>query len=81
MNPKTTFIFFRWIFNHQSVFEGATVHELGAGVGLPGILCAHYCKSIVLSDYTEAVSLVVFFMMINYFYYIVWYCSAPFHST
>ncbi|EFA82016.1 hypothetical protein PPL_05252 [Heterostelium album PN500] len=41
----------RWIFKHQDSFTDQKCLELGSGVGLTGILTAHYCQSITLTDY------------------------------
>ncbi|EFA83969.1 hypothetical protein PPL_03041 [Heterostelium album PN500] len=41
----------RWIFKHQDAFSGQKCLELGSGVGLTGILAAHFCQSITLTDY------------------------------
>jgi len=42
----------RWIYERgEQVFKNANVLELGAGVGLPGILCSYFAKSTILSDY------------------------------
>eukprot|EP00128_Syssomonas_multiformis_P017414 Colp12_sorted_trinity150504_noHs@19596 len=45
----------RWIYNNYSIFYGKTVHELGSGCGLSGIVCARYAKHVTMSDYIEQV--------------------------
>ena len=45
----------RWIYMHPEVFEGKYVHELGCGVGLPGLVAARYCDELVFSDYLPGV--------------------------
>lgn len=45
----------RWIYQHPEVFEGKLVHELGCGVGLPGLVAARFCKELVFSDYLPGV--------------------------
>jgi predicted nicotinamide N-methyase len=41
----------RWFNTHSSLLEGLSVLELGAGVGLPGIVCARFASRVILSDY------------------------------
>jgi hypothetical protein len=44
----------RWVFkNGPRVFLNRTVLELGCGVGLAGILAAHWASSVVLTDYIQ----------------------------
>lgn len=45
----------RWIYMHSEVFEGKVVHELGCGVGLPGLVAARFAKSLFFSDYLPGV--------------------------
>jgi len=45
----------RWIYDHPKMFEGKFVHELGCGVGLPGLVAARYCDKLVFSDYLPGV--------------------------
>eukprot|EP01012_Entosiphon_sulcatum_P010591 TRINITY_DN16229_c0_g1_i1.p1 TRINITY_DN16229_c0_g1~~TRINITY_DN16229_c0_g1_i1.p1 ORF type:complete len:356 (-),score=62.49 TRINITY_DN16229_c0_g1_i1:390-1457(-) len=45
----------RWVFTNRALFAGKSVLELGSGCGLPGILAARYCDTIVLSDYIDKV--------------------------
>jgi len=40
-----------FILENSHHFKGATVHEVGAGVGLPGIVAARYCRRAIMSDY------------------------------
>ena len=35
------------------LFSGKTVLELGCGVGLPGIVAAHWASHVYLTDYVE----------------------------
>jgi len=43
----------RWIYQNRRTFVDATVLELGAGCGLPGILAAKYAKSVILTEYIQ----------------------------
>lgn len=45
----------RWIYMNPQVFEGKYVHELGCGVGLPGLIAARFCDKLVFSDYLPGV--------------------------
>jgi predicted nicotinamide N-methyase len=45
----------RWIYMNPHVFEGKEVHELGCGVGLPGLVAARFCHHITFSDYLPGV--------------------------
>eukprot|EP00030_Apusomonadida_sp_AF-17_P000211 a13756_24.p2 GENE.a13756_24~~a13756_24.p2 ORF type:complete len:315 (+),score=95.32 a13756_24:38-946(+) len=45
----------RWIHKHLELFRGATVLELGAGCGLPGILTARVSRSTIMTDYMESI--------------------------
>lgn len=45
----------RWIYMHPEIFEGKLVHELGCGVGLPGLIAARYCDQLIFSDYLPGV--------------------------
>lgn len=45
----------RWIYMHPEAFQGKYVHELGCGVGLPGLVAARYCDKLVFSDYLPGV--------------------------
>lgn len=40
-----------WIRENPDVFYNRRVHELGAGVGLPGLMASRYAKTSVISDY------------------------------
>ncbi len=40
-----------WIRANPSVFFNSTSHELGAGIGLPGLMAARYAKKSIISDY------------------------------
>ncbi|GAM19178.1 hypothetical protein SAMD00019534_023530, partial [Acytostelium subglobosum LB1] len=55
----------RWIYKHTQAFEGQRVLELGSGVGLPGILAAHYCDRITLTDYLPPVSMIPYPLLEN----------------
>lgn len=46
----------RCIFENGRFFSGKTVVELGAGVGLPGIVCSWFAKSVWLTDYLPQVT-------------------------
>lgn len=48
-------IFSRWINIHSDIFKGKIIHELGCGVGLPGIMAARYASSVCFSDYLPGV--------------------------
>jgi len=41
----------RWLLAHGQAIRDAVVHEVGAGVGLPGIAAARFAKRVTLSDY------------------------------
>jgi methylase of polypeptide subunit release factors len=41
----------RWVYLNGAVFHGQRVLELGCGVGLAGILAAHWAQHVTLSDY------------------------------
>lgn len=45
----------RWVYMHPEIFEGKYVHELGCGVGLPGLIAARYCDKLVFTDYLPGV--------------------------
>lgn len=45
----------RWIYMNEGVFEGKIVHELGCGVGLPGLVAARYAHSVIFSDYLPGI--------------------------
>jgi len=45
----------RWITSHASAVRGLVGMEVGAGVGLPGIVAARYAHRLVLSDYMSEV--------------------------
>ncbi|KAL6065705.1 Methyltransferase-like protein 22 [Balamuthia mandrillaris] len=47
---ESAIILARWWHSRQNLLEGKRVLELGAGVGLVGILAAPYCREIVISD-------------------------------
>jgi len=40
-----------WLTCNSSYLRGSTIHELGAGVGLPGLVAARYCRRSIISDY------------------------------
>jgi SAM-dependent methyltransferase len=44
----------RWIYGHGNYFSGKSVLELGCGVGLAGIMAAHWASKVVLTDYVES---------------------------
>jgi len=37
------------------ILQGLSVIELGSGVGLTGLLCAHYCHHVVMTDHNATV--------------------------
>ena len=44
----------RWVYkNGHRVFSGRTVLELGCGVGLAGIMAAHWASNVILTDYIQ----------------------------
>jgi predicted nicotinamide N-methyase len=56
--PKTGYLLWgaarvlaRWIHLNQDKFKYRTVLEVGSGLGLGGIVAAHYAKQITLTDY------------------------------
>ncbi|CAM6093615.1 unnamed protein product [Calypogeia fissa] len=44
-----------YLLHNQSLLRGASVLELGAGLGVTGLLCARYCEHVVLTDYHDTV--------------------------
>lgn len=40
-----------WLIQHPQVYREKTVHEIAAGLGLPGILAAREAASVLISDY------------------------------
>jgi predicted nicotinamide N-methyase len=40
---------------NQELFRDKRVLELGAGVGLNGLLAGHFCSSLILTDYHELI--------------------------
>lgn len=44
----------RWIYRNNHLFRGKIVHELGAGVALPGIMAGRYAKRTLISDYVTS---------------------------
>ncbi|EKX48224.1 hypothetical protein GUITHDRAFT_68765, partial [Guillardia theta CCMP2712] len=42
-----------WILSKLSQFQDAVVMELGAGVGLPGVVVARVCRRVFLTDYED----------------------------
>lgn len=45
----------RWIKDNPDYFKDKEVIELGAGAGLPGIVCSKHAKFVYLTDYLENV--------------------------
>lgn len=45
----------RWIVGHQAWFEGRRVLEIGAGMGLSGLVAALFARETVLSDFNREV--------------------------
>ena len=45
----------RWIYENGAVFHNKRVLELGCGVGLGGIMAAHWAKEVILTDYIPEV--------------------------
>lgn len=46
-----------WLIRHPQIYQSKTVHEIAAGLGLPGILAAKSAASVRISDYDpEAVT-------------------------
>lgn len=43
----------RWIYHNGAIFSNRSVLELGCGVGLAGIMAAHWAKSVTLTDYID----------------------------
>jgi hypothetical protein len=37
------------------ILQGLSVIELGSGVGLTGLLCAHYCHHVVMTDHNATI--------------------------
>jgi hypothetical protein len=37
------------------ILQGLSVIELGSGVGLTGLLCAHYCRHVVMTDHNATI--------------------------
>jgi predicted nicotinamide N-methyase len=52
---ESALIMARWVVTNNSLFTGRRVLEVGAGVGLLGIVAAPYCDEIVLTDCVEKV--------------------------
>lgn len=44
----------KWLHANNHILEGKTVHEPGAGVGLPGLLAARYAKRVLMTDYIDS---------------------------
>lgn len=45
----------RWVYGNGSLFNGKRVLELGCGVGLAGIMAAHWAEHVWLTDYIPRV--------------------------
>jgi predicted nicotinamide N-methyase len=45
----------RFIYENEQLFGNKTVCELGAGVGLPGIMAARFAQKCYLTDYIETI--------------------------
>ena len=45
----------RWIIENKHIFEGKRVLELGSGTGVSGLVCSHFAKNTVMSDYIPEV--------------------------
>jgi len=44
------YVLSQYIVTHEEQFIGKTVVELGAGVGLPSLICGHLAKQTVITD-------------------------------
>lgn len=44
----------KYIINNQQLFHGKTVIEIGAGLALPSLFAADFCKAITITDYLPA---------------------------
>jgi predicted RNA methylase len=49
------FTSFRWIYDNKEFVANKKILELGAGLGLCGIICSLYSNQVVMSDYTPEV--------------------------
>lgn len=45
----------RWVYANKQLFENKTVHEIGSGCGLTGIIASLFAKEVVISDYKDPV--------------------------
>ncbi|KAL0232920.1 hypothetical protein GEMRC1_011667 [Eukaryota sp. GEM-RC1] len=48
-------LFSRWIYHNSHIFQNKYVLELGAGVGLCGIVASRFAKKVILTDYIDSV--------------------------
>ncbi|KAG0617805.1 hypothetical protein M758_4G016200 [Ceratodon purpureus] len=44
-----------YLVNNSHILDGLSVIELGSGVGLNGLLCAQYCRHVVMTDHNTTV--------------------------
>jgi hypothetical protein len=44
-----------YLANHSEILNNLSVIELGSGVGLTGLLCARYCRHVVMTDHNTTV--------------------------
>jgi len=47
--------FCRWMIENQAAFAGKKVLEVGSGLGISGLCCGLFARSVLLSDYTPKV--------------------------